>query len=151
MDTTTILLYILIATNLLCLAWLVRTELRLKKLLGGKHADQLETVLGDIQKGLVHIESTHDEIKRRLLAGEKRLACSVRNIKTIRFNPFTDSGSNQSFATALLDDHGDGVIISSLYSRERVSIFAKPVEKGIPKYELTDEEEHVLKETYPHA
>ena len=151
MDTNTILLYILIATNLLALIWLVRTELRLKKLLGGKKADELETIIGDIQKGLVSIGGTHDEIKRRLLAGEKRLACSVRNIKTIRYNPFTDSGSNQSFATALLDDHGDGVIISSLYSRERVSVFAKPVKKGVSEYELTDEEEHVLKETYPHA
>ena len=150
MDINTILIYILIATNLLTLIWLVYTELRLKKLFGGKRATELEEVLGTIQKGLSRIEGTHDEIKHRLLGAEKRLARSIRNIKTVRFNPFTDSGSNQSFATALVDDHGDGVILSSLYSRERVSIFAKPVVKGVPKYDLTEEEDNVLQEAYKH-
>ena len=110
MDIDTILIYTLIATNLLTLIWLIRTELRLKKFFGGKRATEFENVLGSIQAGLSGIEGTHDEIKRRLVGAEKRLARSIRNIKTIRFNPFTDSGSNQSFATAIIDDHGDGVV-----------------------------------------
>lgn len=150
MDIDTILIYILIATNLLTLIWLVRTELRLKKFFGGKRATELENVLGSIQNGLSGIEGTHDEIKRRLLGAEKRLAKSIRSIKTIRFNPFTDSGSNQSFATAIIDDHGDGVVLSSLYSRERVSVFAKPVVKGKPQYDLTEEEAKVLEEATAH-
>lgn len=150
MDINTILIYILIATNLLSLIWLIRNELRFRKFFGGKRATELESVLGSIQKDLSKIEGTHDEIKRRLLGAEKRIARSIRNIKTIRFNPFSDSGSNQSFATAIVDDHGDGVILSSLYSRERVSIFAKPVKNGKPEYDLTEEEEEVLTEAYSH-
>jgi hypothetical protein len=148
MDTNTLLIYILIATNLLTIAWLIRTELRLNKFFGGKKAGSFESVLVSIQRGLSGIESTHDEIKRRLVGAEKRLARSIRNVKTIRFNPFTDSGSNQSFATAIIDDHGDGVILSSLYSRERVSVFAKPVLKGKAQYDLTEEEDTVLKEAF---
>jgi hypothetical protein len=49
---------------------------------------------------------------------------------------------------AIVDDHGDGVILSSLYSRERVSIFAKPIIKGKPQYDLTEEEQKVLDEAY---
>lgn len=150
MDTNTILIYILIATNLLSLLWLVRTELRLRKFFGGKRATELESVLVIIQQELTKIQDTHTEIKRRLIGAEKRLTRSVRNIKTIRFNPFSDSGSNQSFATAMLDDHGDGVVISSLYSRERVSIFAKPIIAGKPQYELSAEEQQVLTEAYNH-
>ncbi len=150
MDINTILIYILIATNLLSLIWLVRTELRLRKFFGGKRATELEGVLGSIQNNLDRIEGTHTEIKRRLLGAEKRVSRSIRNIKTVRFNPFSDSGSNQSFATAIVDDHGDGVVLSSLYSRERVSIFAKPVIKGKPEYDLTDEEQKVLTEAYNH-
>ena len=81
----------------------------------------------------------------------KSAARSIRNIKTIRFNPFADSGSNQSFATAIVDDHGNGVILSSLYSRERMSVFAKPIENGVPKYDLTEEEAQVLDETLEDA
>ena len=147
MPTTTILIYILIATNALTLGWLIYTELRLKKVFGGKRANELEHMLEEIQDGLVHVAGTHTEIKNRLLGAEKRAARSIRNIKTIRFNPFADSGSNQSFATAIVDDHGDGVVLSSLYSRERMSVFAKPIEKGTPKYDLTDEEAQVLEET----
>ncbi len=150
MDINTILIYILIATNLLSLVWLVRTELRLRKFFGGKRATELEGVLGSVQNDLTKIEGTHTEIKRRLLGAEKRLARSIRNIKTVRFNPFADSGSNQSFATAIVDDHGDGVVLSSLYSRERVSIFAKPIIKGKPEYDLTEEEQKVLTEAYDH-
>ena len=146
MTPTTILIYILIATNVCTVLWLIRNELRLKRLFGGKHAKELEHVLGDVQKALARIEGTHHDREHRLTATEKRTAHSIRNVRTVRFNPFVDSGSNQSFATALVDDHGDGVILSSLYSRERVSVFAKPIEKGIPKYDLTEEEEHVLQE-----
>lgn len=148
MDISTILIYILIATNILTIVWLIRTEVRLHKVFGGKRAHELEHVLAVIQKDLAGIEGTHGEIKSRLLGAEKRLAQSLRNIRTIRFNPFTDSGSNQSFAMAIVDDHGDGVILSSLYSRERVSIFAKPIIKGKPQYDLTEEEQKVLDEAY---
>lgn len=148
MDLDTILIYTLIATNLLTLMWLIYTELRLRRVFRGKQAQDLENVLTDIQHGLTGIEHTHGEIKTRLIGAEKRLARSIRNIKTVRFNPFADSGSNQSFATAIIDDHGDGVILSSLYSRERVSIFAKPVVKGKPLYDLTEEEQTVLNQAY---
>jgi hypothetical protein len=148
MDTTTIIIYILVATNLLSIVWLVASELRLRKILGGKRATDLETLITSLHTNVDTIAGTHDEIKRRLIRAEKRLARSVRNIKTVRFNPFADSGSNQSFATAIIDDHGDGVVLSSLYSRERVSIFAKPIEGGKPKYDLTEEEAHVLEQAY---
>ena len=70
---------------------------------------------------------------------------SVRGLETIRFNPFPDQGSNQSFAVGMLNEEGNGVVFSSLYSRERMSIFAKPVKNGKSEYELTTEEKEVLK------
>ena len=66
---------------------------------------------------------------------------------TVRFNPFkgTGAGGNQSFATALLNENGDGVVLSSLYSRERVSVYAKPVQKFSSEYELSGEEKQAIK------
>jgi hypothetical protein len=64
----------------------------------------------------------------------------------LRFNPFkgTGDGGNQSFSTAFVSEKGDGAIISSLYSRDRVSIFCKPLASFESSFELTDEEKEVL-------
>jgi hypothetical protein len=77
---------------------------------------------------------------------EKRLKKSVQAVHTVRFNPFkgTGEGGNQSFATAFLTEDGDGVIISSLYSREHVSVFGKPVKKLVSEHTLSDEEKEAL-------
>jgi hypothetical protein len=62
----------------------------------------------------------------------------------MRFNPFIDAGSNQSFAIALINDEGNGIVMSSLYARDRMSIFAKPIVNGKSEFELSSEEKDVL-------
>jgi hypothetical protein len=81
-----------------------------------------------------------------LLTVEKRLKKSVQAVNTVRFNPFkgTGSGSNQSFSTAFLNEERNGVVISSLYSREHISVYSKPVVAGKSEYELSDEEKESL-------
>ncbi len=73
-----------------------------------------------------------------------KLKKSIRGVETIRFNPFPDQGSNQSFAIGMLNEEGDGIVLSSLYSRERMSVFAKPIKEHKSEYELSAEEKHVL-------
>ena len=71
---------------------------------------------------------------------------SVQAVSTIRFNPFKGNGSggNQSFATAFLNEDTDGVVISSIYSREHTSVFSKPINKGVSEYELSGEEKEAI-------
>lgn len=69
---------------------------------------------------------------------------NIQHIGIIRFNPFPETGGNISFSLALLDAHKNGILISSLHSREGTRIYAKPVEKGESKYPLTDEEKKVI-------
>jgi hypothetical protein len=66
----------------------------------------------------------------------------------VRFNPFkgTGSGGNQSFATTFLNEENNGVVISSLYSREHTSVFSKPIKNGVSEYELSDEEKESFAE-----
>ncbi len=82
------------------------------------------------------------ELRTQVL--EQKIRKSIRGVETVRFNPFADSGSNQSFAVVILNEDGEGVVLSSLYSRERVSIFAKPIIKHGSEYDLTDEEKEAL-------
>lgn len=121
-------------------------EKRLRNLFQGKNGKALEEVIELMQQRLnahnAHAIKLGQDMQNLSIRTEK----SVRKISTLRFKPFEDAGSNQSFAIALVDDHGDGVILSSLYTRERMSVFAKPVKKGLSEYELTKEEKKVLEE-----
>lgn len=54
----------------------------------------------------------------------------VQKVGLIRYNPFADTGGNQSFVLALLDGKNNGFVITSLHSREATRVFAKPVVAG---------------------
>lgn len=124
--------------------WMFRTEKRLKKFFMGKKAKDLEETIETLEKNIVELRSAKEKAEKEILAINRKLKKSIRGLETMRFNPFPDQGSNQSFAMSMLNEDGDGVVLSSLYSRERNSVFAKPVKAGRSEYELTDEEREVL-------
>ena len=124
--------------------WIIRTDKRLRRFFAGKKAKDLEENIFILEENISKLRSAKEKIERELVEVNKKLKKSIRGLETIRFNPFPDQGSNQSFAVGLLNEDGDGVVFSSLYSRERMSIFAKPVKNGKSEYELTTEEKEVL-------
>ncbi len=140
------LLYGLIGTCLILIAWIIRLEIRLKKLSKGKDGGSLEDVITSAHHKIATLETFEKNAIEYFKEIEKRLNRSIQSVETIRFNPFkgTGDGGNQSFSTAFVDEKGNGVVISSLYSRERVSVFSKPVSKFVSDFELTEEESHVL-------
>lgn len=123
-----------------------RLEWRLKKLLRGHKAETVEESLSLIEHDMEDLKHFKKEMTKYLSGVEKRLGKSIQGIGTIRFNPFKGNGEggNQSFASSFLSEKGDGLVLSSLYSRDRVSIFAKPVKGGKSEYELTSEEREAL-------
>ncbi len=85
------------------------------------------------------------ELEKYLKHAESRLRTSVRGVGVVRFNPFQNGqGGNQSFAVAFLDEQLDGVVFSTLYARERVGVYAKPILQGASSFELTDEEKEAI-------
>jgi hypothetical protein len=87
---------------------------------------------------MARIEATHAVV-------EGRTRRSLQHIGLVRFNPFDDTGSDQSFAIALLDDARDGVVISSLHGRANTRVFAKPVSNGGSAHNLSDEESQAIR------
>jgi hypothetical protein len=148
-DTTTILFIILIII-ILVLSWIVYSlDRKLKKFLIGSDVENLPESLSTLDSSVRGLENFKIEVEKYLATVETRLKKSTQAVHTVRFNPFkgtTGSGGNQSFATAFLNEHGDGVVISSLYSRDHVSVFAKPVAQGKSEYELSEEEQQAIKE-----
>ena len=143
---TSIIVYILVVGIVILIAWIIRLEIKVHRLLKGKDAKSLEdTIIGSIEN-LNKLNIFQREAILYFEDIERRLSRSVQAIRTIRFNPFkgTGDGGNQSFSTAFINERGDGVIVSSLHSRDRVSVFSKPLEKFESTFELTDEEKEVL-------
>jgi len=141
---TTILFYIISAIIVIILLWILMIEFRLKKIFAGTKARNLEEMIILIGKKINQVENKQQDIDQHLTTIDERLNKSIRNIETVRFNPFFDAGGNQSFAISFMNDEGNGVIISSLYARDRMSIFAKPIVGGKSEFELSEEEKNVL-------
>jgi hypothetical protein len=86
------------------------------------------------------------ERMERAFAGiDGRSRRGLQHIGLVRFNPFDDTGSDQSFAIALLDDERDGIVISSLHGRQNTRVFAKPVANGTSAHNLSEEESQAIR------
>jgi hypothetical protein len=72
------------------------------------------------------------------------LAHAVQSVGLVRFRAFEDTGGDQSFALALTDGEGNGVVVSALYGRDATRIYAKPVEAWRSSKPLGTEEEQAL-------
>ena len=140
-----IFLFITFFIILLGIIWVIKTEKRLKRFFLGKKAKDLEDTILGLQEEVAKLKNRKDIIESEMVEINKKLRKSIRGLETIRFNPFPDQGSNQSFAIGMLNEDGDGVVLSSLYSRERMSVFAKPIKNNKSEYELTEEEENAIK------
>jgi len=128
----------------LAVVWILKTEKRLKRFFLGKAAKDLEETIAALEDNIVKLNYAKEKTERELVEVNKKLKKSIRGVETIRFNPFPDQGSNQSFAIGILNEEGDGVMLSSLYSRERMSVYAKPIKSGKSEYELSSEEKDAL-------
>ena len=129
---------------LLDIIWVITTERRLKKFFLGKKAKDLEDTISILEDNIEKLKKSKEKTEKELETINGKLRKSIRGLETIRFNPFPDQGSNQSFAIGILNEENDGVVLSSLYSRERMSIFAKPIKNGKSDYELTEEEKEAI-------
>ncbi len=112
----------------------------------GQSGASLEEIIKACVSSVSKIQERNELISKHALTLDERVSHSIRNAQTLRYKAFDANGSNQSFSIALLNEKGNGVIISSLHSRDRMSTFAKPVVNYVSTYELTEEESAVINE-----
>ena len=118
----------------------------LRKLFRDKDNCDLGSVLKIVNSDIDELERFRGEMEKYLESLEKRVRRSTQATEMVRFNAFKGDGvgGNQSFATALLNEEGDGAVLSSLYSRERVSVFSKSIIKFTSEIELSEEERQAV-------
>lgn len=146
MGALALLLLILIVLVVIQTVRLSRATTAYRQLLRGTPAgvslpDVLSAHIGrvqDVSRRLTELNGLHGYL-------EERSRGSLQHIGMVRFNPFEDTGSDQSFAIALLDDRRDGIVLSSLHGRANTRLFAKPVEGGASKHTLSTEEAQAIR------
>lgn len=118
----------------------------LHKLTKGVTKKDLKTVLEKLLKDFdKQVEQTEKLIK---IAEEleKESLYNIQKVGLVRYNPFAETGGDQSFCLSLLDGKNSGLVISSLHSRDTTRIYAKPVKKGkAAGYDLSAEEKQAIK------
>jgi hypothetical protein len=130
--------------GIIALVQLRRLSARFTGALGGQAADALETTLTghmvrveEINKRLAELETEYDRLS---VTG----GLASQKISVVRFNPFGDTGGDQSFCLAVLDAHDSGYVLSSIHGRQGTRIYVKPVDFGKSKYQLSAEEQKAL-------
>ncbi len=117
---------------------------RLDRITRGEDGDSLQGVLETHLVRVVEVQAEVVDLARRTDRLEVDGRRAFQRIGLVRFNPFEDTGGNQSFALALLDAEDDGIVMSSLHSRGSTRIYAKAVAAGRPEAALSDEEAEAL-------
>ena len=118
---------------------------RLASLTQGSDAQSLEAVLGSHLERVRQVVSDVGRVEARTAIIERDMLGSFGRVGLVRFNPFEDTGGNQSFALALLDGRGDGFVVSSLHARAGTRVYAKAIAKGASETALSSEEAEALR------
>lgn len=145
--TTTLIILTLISLIVAayCLWRVISLQRRFSAALGSSEGEtSLEQTLAHhlkrVDKVAGHLDQLDDAYKRLAATG----SLASQKISIVRFNPFGDTGGDQSFVLAVLDAHDSGYVITSIHGREGTRVYVKPVDDGTSKYPLSEEEKQAL-------
>lgn len=132
--------------NLYNLFRLSRTNSHYDRLTKGVEPKHLIKALEGIQKTLAEHERSNTITRKELKDLEAKIRTHLQTLTLKRFNPFGDTGGDQSFLLAILDGNKDGVVITSLHSRENTRFYVKSVKGGEGEgHPLSPDEQKIIK------
>ena len=149
-STETLSLLVLIAIGLGGLALLLSAMSQGRRRTEPKGPIQMDDLLRGILEGQAKQIQRLEQAARSLNATDRRqealIEGAVRRVGVIRYDAFEDVGGRLSFSCALLDDHGNGVVMTSINGRQDTRVYAKPITDGRSPYNLSIEEEEAIRQ-----
>jgi len=141
-ETTFLVTVLLVFTWLGALTFLlIRVYKTFARLTKGVSEKDLKVLLDEVLTAIKKGEGLSAELEKKLEELKIEGNSHIQKIGLVRYNPFADTGGNQSFVLALLDNYNNGFVITSLHSRDSTRVFAKPVTQGKETgYEFSKEE-----------
>lgn len=145
----TLIIWIVVGSEAVALLILAGLYLRLSnhynRLTRGLSQATLMQVLEGIQKTLAEHEKALATHKNEVQKIQSAMRLHIQHVSLKRFNPFSDTGGDQSFILSLLDGNQDGIVITSLHSRENTRFYVKSVQGGVGiEHPLSSEEQKVV-------
>ena len=120
---------------------------RLRRGFATLDGDGKETVLDAVRNSLVETKALREELDRARTDLEKTrndLGDALRHVAVVRYDAFGDMGGRLSFTAALLDDSGDGLVVTSIHGRSEARTYAKGVKRGASEQSLSPEEQQAI-------
>ncbi len=125
--------------------FLIKAIRRYQRLTKGTKDLNLSQILENLVQKSEENSKIASQLSTELTKLENQNRQNFQKYALIRFNPFEDTGGDQSFALSILDDHNCGIVISSLHSRTGTRVYAKKVEQGkAANHEFSKEEKEVV-------
>jgi hypothetical protein len=123
-----------------------RLDARLNGITRGTEGRSLEAILDAHLEKVFAVSRQLDDVAARTAILESAQRRAFQRVGLVRYNPFEETGGNQSFALALLDADGDGWVLSSLHARSGTRVYAKAIKAGRAEAGLSAEETEALKQ-----
>lgn len=117
---------------------------RLSQVLGGSDAAALEQALKSYYQRVKHVDAKLEDLTEQYKQLTQMASLASQKISVVRFNPFGDTGGDQSFTLAVLDSHNSGYVLTSIHGREGTRVYVKPIDFGSSKYTLSTEEQQAI-------
>ena len=136
-----LVLLLLLIWNLVQSAGIVKRQARL---LRGADGASLERMLREQIDAAADVRDQISEAANRGAANTSQLRLCLQKTGMIRYDAFADVGGQQSFSLALLDADDNGVVMSGLFSRHDMRVYAKPIVAGASAQLLTNEEKQAI-------
>jgi uncharacterized protein DUF4446 len=122
--------------------------------MGGRRKDVGPIRMDDVVRGvldgqgrsMVRLESAIRQLSAESRRQAGLISDAVRHVGLVRYDAFEDVGGRLSFSCALLDDHGSGVVMTSINGRQDTRVYAKPISEGRSSYNLSSEEEDSIRQ-----
>ena len=137
-----ILLLVLYIANSIKLSKLRKSYSKFMKKLG--KGENIEEILKKYINTVEKVQKEQEEINNYCDSLEQNINICIQKIGMVRYSAFKDTGSDLSFALALLDKYNDGVVLNGIYSREMSNIYAKPIKNGKSDHTLSEEEKQAI-------
>ncbi len=138
----TVLPFLLVAALAALVLWNLNLQARINSL--SKRRRGIPSGNLEAYEKLAAIEQAVDQLRAACDRVDLRLRRALKCVGLVRFNSFADVGGAQSFALALLDEDGNGVVVSSLHGRSATRLYVKPVEAGRSSQVLSKEEQEAI-------
>jgi hypothetical protein len=123
-----------------------RLDARLRGITRGSEGRSLEAILDAHLEKVFAVSRGLDEVAARTAILEAAQRRAFQRVGLVRYNPFEETGGNQSFALALLDADGDGWVLSSLHARAGTRVYAKAIKAGQAEAGLSEEETDAIRQ-----